>query len=818
MTALTPDKQLFQRVPPPDVSCEEDVCYHCGEACGDQPVAYDGKCFCCVGCRMVYQILQQNDMCRYYELDRNPGVSLKGRRQERYEFLDDEEVKEALLEFRAAHVARVTFHLPQIHCASCVWLLEHLYRLREGILQSRVHFMKKELSLSFDPSKISLRQLVELLASVGYPPVIHLAAAEGRGKPRTSRRLLYQIGVAGFAFGNVMLLSFPEYLGLDLAAQRGWVWLFGYLNLLLSLPVLWYSGVDYLRSAWQGLRMRQLNLDVPISLGMVVLFGRSTYEVLTHTGPGYFDSLAGLVFFLLVGKWYQQKTWQQLAFDRDYKSWLPLAATLIDEHGRSRSVPVRKLKAGDRIRVRHGELVPADGILREGQGLFDYSFVTGEADPQPAAEGEKVFAGARQVGGAVELELTRAVEQSYLTRLWNEQSFAHKQVRLKTEMLADRVGKWFTLVILLLATSALAYWWPRDVRAAIDAFTAVLIIACPCAVALAIPFTFGNALRILGRNRFYLKDTTVIERLQQVTAVVFDKTGTLTTTRKARVRYEGEPLSDEARRQVAALAAQSAHPMSRMVVRLLGEDISTSASVLDFREVGGQGVEANVDGVGVRLGSAAFVGAVGGETSEVWVRVGEAVKGRFVVEPEWRRGFEHLVTSFRKEGKEVWLLSGDNERDASVLASLFGESHMAFRQKPEDKLAFIRRLQAQGHRVLMLGDGLNDAGALRQADVGIAVTEDITHFTPASDAILDGRRLADLPRFLSYMRRSVRSVYQAYGLAALYNVVGQTYAVQAMLSPVIAAVLMPASSVTIVAFGVGVTVLIGWRMGLWPKQ
>ncbi len=765
---------------------------------------------------MVYQILQEKDMCRYYELERSPGISLKGRRQERYEFLEDEEVVEALLEFRAAHMARVTFHLPQIHCASCVWLLEHLYRLREGILQSRVHFMKKELSLSFDPSKVSLRQLVELLASVGYPPAIHLASAERRDGAGPSRRLLYQIGVAGFAFGNIMLLSFPEYLGLDLGAQRGWVWLFGYLNLLLSLPVLWYSGIDYLRSAWQGLRMRQLNLDVPISLGMVVLFGRSTYEVLTHVGPGYFDSLAGLVFFLLVGKWYQQKTWQQLAFDRDYKSWLPLAATLIDARGQLRSVPVRKLKAGDRIRVRHGELVPADGILRAGQGLFDYSFVTGEADPQPAAEGEKVFAGARQVGGAIELELTRAVAQSYLTRLWNEQSFAHKQAQLKTEMLADKVGKWFTLVVLVLATAALAYWWPRDVRAAIDAFTAVLIIACPCAVALAIPFTFGNALRILGRNRFYLKDTTVIERLQQVTAVVFDKTGTLTTARHARVRYEGEPLSAEERRRVAALAAQSAHPMSQMVVRFLGGEVR--ASVVDFREVGGQGIQAKVGGQPVRLGSAAFVGAKGGGASEVWVRIGEKVKGRFVLQSEWREGLEELIAFFRKEGKEVWLLSGDNERDAPALAPLFGEDHMAFRQRPEDKLAFIRQLQAQGHRVLMLGDGLNDAGALRQADVGIAVAEDITHFTPASDAILDGRRLAQLPRFLSYARRSLRSVYQAYGLAALYNIVGQTYAVQAMLSPVIAAVLMPASSVTIVAFGVGVSTLIGWRMELWPRQ
>ncbi len=761
---------------------------------------------------MVYQILREKGMCRYYELDQNPGISLKGRRQERYEFLDDEEVVEALLDFRNEQMARVSLHLPQIHCASCVWLLENLYRLRDGIIQSRVHFMKKELSLTFDPARISLRQIVELLASVGYPPAIHLASAEQARKGQTPRRLWYQIGIAGFAFGNVMLLSFPEYLGLDLATQQGWVWVFGYLNLALSLPVLLYSGADYLRSAWQGLRMGQLNIDVPVSLGMLTLFGRSTFEVVTQTGPGYFDSLAGLVFFLLVGKWYQQKTWQQLAFDRDYKSWLPLAATVVA--GREeRSVPVRRLKAGDRIRVRHGELVPADGILTRGEGRFDYSFVTGEAEPQPAAEGEKVFAGARQMGGAIVITLTKDVAQSYLTRLWNEQSFAHKQTRLKTELLADRVGKWFTAVVLVLATGALAWWWPRDVHAAIDAFTAVLIIACPCAVALAIPFTFGNALRILGRNGLYLKDTTVIERLQQVTAVVFDKTGTLTTTRKARLHYEGQALTPEEQRRVAALAAQSAHPMSRRLVQTLGR---AEGSVADFREVQGQGIEATVDGVAVRLGSAAFVGASAKSGSEVWVRIDGEVKGRFVLEAEWRPGYEAVVRYFRDQGKEVWLLSGDNEREAAVLAPLFGESHMAFRQKPEDKLAFIRQLQEQGHRVLMLGDGLNDAGALKQAEVGVAVTEDITHFTPASDAILDGARFADLPRMLEYACRSVRSVFQAYGLAAVYNLIGQSYAVQALLSPVIAAVLMPASSVTIVTFGVGVTTLIGWRMGLWP--
>ncbi len=764
---------------------------------------------------MVYQLLQDKDMCRYYELDAQPGISLKGRRQERYEFLDDEEVIESLLEFRSPTLAKVTLHLPQIHCASCIWLLEHLYRLREGILHSRVHFMRKELAVSFDPRQISLRQIVELLATVGYPPAIRLATAEKGGERGNSRRLLYQIGVAGFAFGNVMLLSFPEYLGLDVASHRGWVWIFGYINLLLSIPVLAYSGLDYLRSAWQGLRMGQLNIDVPISLGMLTLFGRSTFEVLAQQGPGYFDSLAGLVFFLLVGKWYQQKTWQQLSFDRDYKSWLPLAATLI-EQGEERSVPIRKLVPGQRIRIRHGELVPADGILDKGEGYFDYSFVTGEAEPQPAAPGEKVFAGARQMGGSVEVILTKHVAQSYLTRLWQEQQYAHKQTQLKTEQLADSVGKWFTAVVLLLAVGALVWWWPRDVHAAIDAFTAVLIIACPCAVALAIPFTFGNAMRILGRNGLYLKDTTVIERLKGITAVIFDKTGTLTTTRKATMHYVGQPLSADERRQVAALAAQSAHPMSRRIVEVMGHP--GEVVVQQFREEKGKGIEGIVNGVSLRLGQAYFVGASSRSASEVWLRIGDEVKGRFVFKPEWRAGFEQVVSFFKKQGKAVWLLSGDRAQEAAHLSELFGESHMAFEQNPEDKLAFIEYLQARGHKVLMLGDGLNDAAALRQADVGIAVAEDITHFTPASDAILDASCLPALPQHYRYAQRAVRSVFKAYGVAALYNVIGQSFALRALLSPVIAAVLMPASSVTIVVFGVGMTTYIAWRMGLWPKD
>ncbi|HHM21529.1 MAG TPA: ATPase P, partial [Bacteroidetes bacterium] len=571
-----------------------NACHHCGEDCGRVPVAFDGKNFCCEGCKMVYEIINANNLGEYYHIQPQPGISLKGRANEKYAWLDDPAIAEKLTDYTDGKITRVTFLLPNIHCASCIWLLENLYRLSDGIVHSKVNFLKKQAYIVFENDKISLRQVVELLAIIGYAPAINLSNLDGPARPEADRTFFYQLGVAGFAFGNIMLLSFPEYLGLEENAFRTW---FGYLNILLALPVVFFSAKDYFQSAWTGLQKKILNIDVPIALGILTLFTRSVFEIINHTGAGYLDSLAGLVFFLLIGKWFQQKTYHQLSFERDYKSYFPIAATVL-KNNMEKSVALNQLNAGDTVVVRNKELLPADGVLQKGSANIDYSFVTGESVPLERAVGDKLFAGGRQIGGAIEVLLTKKVSQSYLTQLWNDDVFK-KEAPSRTSELSDRVGRRFTFVILLIAFGTLFYRLPADTGRAINAFTAVLIIACPCAIALSVPFTFGNLIRLFSKLDFYLKNTQVIENLARIDTVVFDKTGTITEASKNYLEYVGEEMTEPEKVAVRSLVRQSSHPVSRQIDNFLKK--YNIAEVANFMEKTGKGISGHSNGFFIEI-------------------------------------------------------------------------------------------------------------------------------------------------------------------------------------------------------------------------
>lgn len=814
MTTLSPAK------PAPDTVLR---CYHCQDECPSDRLHIGDKHFCCEGCQMVYEILNANDLCQFYSIDDKPGLSQKNRRDARaYAWLDDPEVRRQLIQFSDGHTARVTFFLPAMHCASCIWLLEHLYRLDGGVTHSKVNFLKKEVTIHFEEGKTSLRQLAAMLSGIGYPPEINLGDVSGQGGQKAvDRSLYYKIGVAGFAFGNIMLLSFPEYLGLEQEREAWFFGVFGYLNLILALPVLLYSSRDYFISAVTGLRNGHLNLDVPLALGMVMLFGRSAWEILTGTGAGYMDSFAGLIFFLLLGRWFQQKTYHQLSFERDYKSYFPVAASRKNSDGSESATPINNLNPGDIIRVRNGELIPADGVLLKGAARVDYSFVTGEADPVAVQSGEQIFAGGKQVGETIEISLTRRVNTSYLTQLWNDEAFK-TSIKGHASLLADRAGRYFTALILGVASAAFLYWAPRDMAVAVNAFTAVLIIACPCAVALSIPFTVGNVLRILGRNRFYVKNTNVLEAFSTITAAVFDKTGTITNIGQNAVRFVpaqpgGAGLSQAERALVRSLANQSAHPLSRQIAAdLEGADL---VPVDDFEEIPGKGLRGTTAGKTIRLGSATFIFEEKRNEPGVFVEINGEVLGHFDLKSRYREGLAGVLRFFQNRRASAWLLSGDNDREAGALKPLFADAAaMRFNQSPHDKLTFVRGLQQQGDKILMFGDGLNDAGALQQSDVGIVVAENTNNFTPACDAILHADEFERIPQFLDLARWGMTTVNRAYLLAACYNVVGLSFAVTGTLSPVVAAILMPLSSVTIVLFGFSMSYWKAWRMGLVKEE
>ena len=566
-----------------------ESCFHCGEDCLEETVLYDEKSFCCSGCRTVYEILNSNDLSYYYDLEKTPGISPKIN-EGKYDYLENTEIIEKLLEFDHGKTQIVSFTIPSIHCSSCIWILENLNKLNKGIKSSQVDFPRKKIRLSFSAEELNLKNLVLMLARIGYEPNISLDNYEKKVS-NIDRSLIYKLGVAGFAFGNIMFLSFPEYFEINEFWLEKFKHLFRWLMFAFSLPVVFYSGKDYFISAYKGLRAGLLNIDVPIALGITVLFLRSTAEIVLDLGTGFFDSLSGLVFFLLLGKFFQQKTYSFLSFERDYKSYFPIAVTrLYSENGKTKEeqVQVYKIQKGDRIIIRNEELIPMDAILIKGKAKIDYSFVTGEAEPVAKISGDKVYAGGRQQGGIIELEALKPVQQSYLTELWSDEVFS-KDKNSAFQNLTNQISKRFTYAILTIAILSAVFWMFYDPSKAWNVFTAVLIIACPCAIALAAPFTLGNVLRVFGKNKLYLKDANVIEQIAQIDTVVFDKTGTITENDRSRIEYEGIELSEEEQQLLGGSLRASNHPLSRSLYEILNKNnISTPEH---FIEHTGKGLE-----------------------------------------------------------------------------------------------------------------------------------------------------------------------------------------------------------------------------------
>ncbi|MEP7254457.1 MAG: heavy metal translocating P-type ATPase metal-binding domain-containing protein [Ferruginibacter sp.] len=794
-------------------------CYHCGDICDDLSISADENNFCCPGCKQVYLLLNENNLCNYYDLYKTPGIKVKGKFvSERFAYLDDEVIKQKLVQFSNADQVNITFSIPQMHCSSCIYLLENLHRIEPGVKKSLANFQQKEVFISFNPTEITLRKVVELLAFIGYEPYISLKDSTTTKKSSFNRRQIYRIGVAGFCFSNIMMLSFPEYFSAGNIEQAGLKETFTWINLVLSFPVLFFSASDIFISAGKGLRQRFLNIDAPIALAIIVTFTRSYYEIISGHGAGYLDSGTGIVFFMLIGRWFQNKTYDSFSFDRDYRSYFPLGVTVIDE-GVEKNIPVTQLQKGSRIILRNEEMIPADAVLMKGTANIDYSFVSGENTPVEKRKGELIYAGGKQIGSAIELEVIKEVSQSYITQLWNNEIFNSKKNEERSFI--HPWSRYFTIVLLTIALATLVFWSFFDSTKILPAVTAVLIVACPCSLLLSATFTYGNMLRIFGKNKLYLKNASVIESLAKINAVVFDKTGTITQNNSSIVSYDGTPLTEKELIAVKNITRQSSHPLSKIIYSWLPSVTEKEQPVEQFKEYTGKGLEARINNMDVKMGSAGFLnqfdrGFVSYDTgTHVHVMMNNVHLGRFNVSNQYRKEINELVKQLGKDQFDLYVLSGDNDSEKENLQKIFGtDACLWFSQSPQQKLDFIKELQQEHKNVLMLGDGLNDAGALMQSQVGIAVSENSAQFSPASDAILDGSKVQLLGKFMSYARAGKKIVLASFILSIVYNIVGLSFAVQGILSPMIAAILMPVSSISIVLFVSLLSSYIAKRKGL----
>ncbi|TDM00520.1 MAG: heavy metal translocating P-type ATPase [Flavobacteriaceae bacterium] len=796
-------------------------CYHCGLKVQAEEIRLEDKSFCCNGCKTVFEILHSQNLGDYYSLNKNPGVRPESQQNSAsYAFLDSEKIFSEFVDFSSDGTTVVSFSVPAVHCTSCVWLLESLEKIYPPIVHSSVDFNQKTVRITYDSSKASLSEIAKFLADLGYKPNLSLDQSDAKEKKSISPTL-YQMVVAGFCFGNVMLLTFPEYITSEGSSIEQYKDTFRYLSFLLSLPVFFYSSKSYFQSAYVGFKHKHLNIDVPISIGIVTLFVRSVYEVFSGVGAGYFDSLCGLLFFMLAGKLFQESTYKSLRFDRDYKSFYPIAVERINKE-KEEYILLEELKVGDVIRVRNQEIFPSDCILLSENANIDNSFITGESKQVSRDKGELIYAGGKLVGSAVLVQTQKAVNQGYLTSLWNHQTFSLAEDSFQT--LIDSISKRFTIVVLFVAFAAAFYWWFVDFSKVFQVFCSVLIVACPCALSLSTPFTLGHMLRYLGFSKWYFKDLRVLEKLNQITHIVWDKTGTLTQGDKSQIKWTGfsrnaTELSTNQKQWIFALVRNSTHPLSSQLYGYLKNENSDFSSqkieIENFQEIPGKGLVGQIQGQEIKVGSSDFLDVAAQNivnVSSVYVQIDGVVLGYFSFQNMYRENLTQTLKGLSNFKMSV--ISGDNPSEKENLEKMFPlGSEFYFNQSPKDKLDYVENLQKSGEKVLMIGDGLNDSGALKESFVGLSVSDSSLGFTPSCDGIVKGEALTLAPVIFNRIKKAMGLVKIAFGFSLFYNFIGLVFAVTGHLKPVVAAILMPISSISIVLIATFGTYFINKRGG-----
>jgi Cu+-exporting ATPase len=764
-------------------------CYHCGDDFIGKPIEKDDKEFCCNGCLTVYEILNDNGLDQFYTFNAQGGVKPTTSNKSKYAALDVPEIFDGFINFQNDDFYIVTFFLPAIHCSSCIYLLENMQKLNADIIKSEANFTARTLTLNVK-KELKLSEVASLLESIGYKPELRKSS---KVAVSYDKKMLLQLGFAGFAFGSVMLWTFPEYLGLDESFEsfRNFS---AYLSLGISIPVLLFSARSYLVSAYHAVRTQQLNLDIPIALGILVLFFKSAVTVLQGEGSGYIDSFTGFVFFLMIGKWFQSRTYKTMSFDNDPKAYFPLGVHRINQ-GKEEIVKISEVKEHDQLHIFNEEIIPCDGTLTSEKAVIDTSFITGESALVNLKKGDRIYAGSKLIGSSIFIDVITTTDQSKFASIWN-------QANAKTQSLIQNrenlLSKYFLIIVGIVATAAGITWYFIDPTEVVSIVTAVLVVACPCALALSFPFVFGNALSKLGRNGLYFRSSSEIQKLSSIDHIVFDKTGTLTKDRIEGVKYEGIALSEEILASALELTRQSMHPYSKSIANYLSEISGKVALLQDYEEISGMGVQGKIgDSRLLKVGNAAFVGAEERSESGSFIALDHEVLGFFKFESSLREGVLAALQSLGKHYK-ITLLSGDKEIDAPLFEGLNGQMELNFNLSPNEKKQMIEQFKTNGDHILFIGDGLNDSEALNTADLGISVAEDEFRFTPKCDAIIQGEAIYKLPQLLKFgsFTRSALQICLTFSL--IYNLVGISFAVLGYVTPLFAAILMPLSSISIV--------------------
>ncbi len=700
---------------------------------------------------------------------------------------------ERLAQLSQNHQARLMLSLPGAYCAACISVVESALQETPGVQAARVNLTLKRVAVDAEP-EITAAALIEVLKGVGYeaheldPGLLTATEAD-----RQARDLLMRLGVAFFSMMNVMLLSVAVWSGAEGPTRDLFHWISG----VIALPTVLFSGQPFFKSAWAGLKVRRVNMDFPISLALVLASSISVYETIESGSHAYFDAAVMLCFFLLLGRYLDQKTRAvaRSAAEELAALEVPRATVIVD--GAEVIRPISEVAVGDLVRVRPGARMPVDGVVEDGTSELDRSLLTGESLPVYAGPGTVVSAGEVNLTGPLTLRVSAAGKDSSLHRMADLVAIA-ESARTKYTTLAERAARLYSPLVHALSFSAFAFWmWKTggDIRFAINISAATLIITCPCALGLAVPAVVTSASGRLFRKGLLIKHGTALERLAQVDTVVFDKTGTLTMGTP-----EATNLGDHPRQAVevaAALAGASSHPLATALAEAARAAGIYPARVEDLREVPGYGIEGRWRGQIVRLGRASWCDAEEAPVTATYLCTGSGKPRAFTFTDRLRPGAEEAVNGLRAQGKRLRLISGDTEGAVATLAARLGITDWTSGALPAEKAALVRDLTAQGATVLMVGDGLNDTAALAAAHVSISPASALHAARAASDIVLLGRDMAPIADATRISRQARRRIVENFALSAGYNVIAVPLALVGAATPLAAALAMSLSSITV---------------------
>ncbi len=688
--------------------------------------------------------------------------------------------------------ARLMLSVPGVHCAACITKVERGLMAHPGVSAARVNLTLRRASITAD-ADVDAAEMIALVERLGYEAhELDPAALRATATDRAGRDLLMRLAVAGFASMNVMLLSVAVWSGAADATRD----MFHWISAAIALPTIAFSGQPFFRNAYHGLRGGKLNMDVPITLAILLAIGTSLWETALSGHHAYFDAALTLVFFLLAGRYLDHRTRAIARSAAEELTALEVPRAWRLEGDRETQVAVAELKIGDLVRVRPGGRMPVDGVIEDGTSELDRSLLTGETTPVFAGIGQTVSAGEMNLTGPLTLRTTAVGADTSLHRMADLVAMAEAG-RANYTSLADRAAKLYAPGVHILSALAFLGWLigTGDMRTALNIAAAVLIITCPCALGLAVPAVTTAASGRLFKRGMLIKHATALERLAQVDTVVFDKTGTLTTgtpTLEASEALEPGTLGI-----AAALAAGSSHPLSQAVLAAARHLGTAPADVTDIREVPGYGTEGRWQGQRVRLGRASWTGAEPLAQTAAYLQTGHAAPLALTFIDTLREGAAEAVQALRDTGKHVVLLSGDTAPAVAAMAARLGIPEWQAEALPEEKAARIAVLGEAGRRVLMVGDGLNDTAALSAAHVSISPASALDAARAASDIVLLGADLSPIAEACAIARSATRRITENFRIATFYNVIAVPLAVGGLATPLIAALAMSSSSIIV---------------------